>query len=397
MDYCRKLEQETPETLRFIEERGVELVFPEYPFAHTFDGGVPGVTPPGLPIGGGAAIVAALFKELEKHANVDIQYETEAIRLTVSDSGMVDGLIVRGNDGLFRRLGAGSVLLACGGFEGNAEMLTRYLGERACDLPLIAPGIANNRGDGLRMALELGADTAGQFDMIHAEPVDVRTTKADAVLYTYTGGIFVNQHAQRFFDEGKDTWDNTFELIGYEIWRHQDQKAYWIGDAKTMAVPNVAMGMLSDVAPEQADTIGELATKLGLSSDSLTQTISAFNAATTPGRFEPDRLDGKTTVGLTPPKSNWAVPLDSPPFVGIPLTAAICFTYGGVRTDLHARVVTPSGLPVPNLYAAGEVTGLFYHEYPPATSVLRSLTFGRIAGAHAVERLASPKFVAAAG
>src|SRR6202043_1088608 len=115
------------------------------------------------------------------------------------------------------------------------------------------------------------------------------------------------------------------------------------------AVPNVAMGMLSDVAPEQADTIGELATKLGLSSDSLTQTISAFNAATTPGRFEPDRLDGKTTVGLTPPKSNWAVPLDSPPFVGIPLTAAICFTYGGVRTDLHARVVTPSGLPVPNL------------------------------------------------
>jgi tricarballylate dehydrogenase len=389
IEYCRKLEQETPATLRFIEERGVELVFAEFPFAHTFDGGRPGITPPGFPIGGGAAIVSSLAGTLEKHTNVDIHYETEAVRLTVSEAGAVDGLVIRGKDGLLKRFGAGAVVLACGGFEGNYEMLTRYIGGRACDLPLIAPGIANNRGDGLRMALELGADTAGQFDMIHAEPVDSRTSKADAVLYTYTGGIFVNANAERFFDEGKDTWDNTFELIGYEIWRNQNQKAYWIADAKTMAIPNVEMGMLSDIPPETADTVGELATKLGLAPDLLMQTIATFNAATAPGKFDPTKLDGKCTSKLTPAKSNWAVPLDTPPFFGIPLTTAICFTYGGVRADLHGRVVTPAGTPIPNLYAAGEVTGLFYHEYPPATSVLRSLTFGRIAGAHAAGALSA--------
>lgn len=387
IEYCRKLEQETPATLRFIEERGVKLVFDRFPLAHTFDNGAPGMTPPGRPEGGGAAIVAALAGALEKRTNVDFHYETEAVRLSVSDDGAVDGVHVRGKDGLLKRLGARAVVLACGGFEGNYEMLTRYLGERACDLPLIAPGIANNRGDGLRMALELGAETSGQFDMIHAEPVDVRTQSADAVLYGYTAGIFVNAQGERFFDEGKDTWDNTFELIGYEIWRHQQQKAFWVADAKTLEIPGIANAMLSDVPPERADTLRGLASKLGLDPTALEKTVSAFNAATQPGEFDPTRLDGKRTVGIAPPKSNWATPLDKAPYIGIPLTAAICFTYGGLKTDLHARVVTPSGRPIPNLYAAGEITGLFYHEYPPATSVLRSLTYGRIAAEHAIAAL----------
>ncbi|GHF18722.1 tricarballylate dehydrogenase [Amycolatopsis deserti] len=382
-DYCRKLESEVPETIRFIEDRGVKLVFDEFPLAHTFDEGTARMTPPGRPDGGGKAIVEALASSLEQHANVDIRYRTEAVRLTLSDDGVVDGVVIRDGDGRAKRLGARAVVLACGGFEGNYEMLTRYIGERACDLPLIAPGIANNRGDGLRMALELGADTAGQFDMIHAEPVDTRTGSADAVLYGYTGGIFVNQQGERFFDEGKDTWDNTFELIGYEIWRNQNQRAYWIADAKTLAIPGIENAFLSDVPPERADSLAELAGKLGLEAEALEKTVAAFNAATGPGDFDPSRLDGKSTTGITPPKSNWATPLDTAPFIGFPLTAAITFTYGGIRTDLDARVVTPNGTPIPGLYAAGEITGLFYHEYPPATSVLRSLTFGRIAGTHA--------------
>jgi Succinate dehydrogenase/fumarate reductase, flavoprotein subunit len=381
--YCDVLDREVPATLKFIEDRGVELVFAEFPFAHTFDGGPAKMTPPGHPNGGGAAIVEALSAVLERRDDVDLHYQTEAVRLTVSDDGVVDGVVVRGTDGLLRRLGAGAVVLACGGFEGNAEMLTRYIGPKACDLPLIAPGIANNRGDGLRMALELGADTAGQFDMIHAEPVDTRTQSADAVIYGYTGGIFVNARAERFFDEGRDTWDNTFEHIGYEIWRNQDQQAYWIADAKTLAIPGHEYALLSDVPPERADTLGELAVKLGVDAEALEKTVAAFNAACGPGEFDVRRLDGKATTGITPPKSNWATQLDTAPFIGIPLTAAICFTYGGVRTDTDARVVTPAGTPIPGLYAAGEMTGLFYHEYPPATSVLRSLTFGRIAGAHA--------------
>lgn len=383
-DYCKKLEQETPSTLKFIEERGVNILFPEFPFAHTFgDEKDPGVQPPGMPDGGGLAIVEALCGRLEKMSNVTFKYETEALELKTDSEGAVDGLLIRESSGKTQSIEAGAVVLACGGFEGNPEMLTRYLGSKACDLPLIAPGIANNRGDGHRMAMSLGADVAGQFDMIHAEPVDRRTGKADAVIYTYTGGIFVNGKAKRFYDEGNATWDNTFELVGYEIWKNQNQEAYWIADAKTTQIEGWDMGYLSDVPPETADTIEELAEKLGLEPASLRASVDEFNAAARDGPFVPDAVDGKSTTGLTPPKSNWAVRLDEGPFIGMPLTAAICFTYGGIRTDLHGRVVTPNGVPIPNLYAAGELTGLFYHEYPPATSVLRSLTFGRIAGAHA--------------
>ncbi|MEV6946456.1 FAD-binding protein [Streptomyces sp. NPDC051172] len=381
--YCRKVEHEAPQTLAFVEKHGVEIAFADFPLPHTFDGGTPSMTPPASPRGGGASIVEHLGAALEKDPRVDIRYETEALRLTTADDGTVDGVVVRGSDGRTQRLAGRAVVLACGGFEGNTEMLTRYVGDRACDLPLIAPGIANNRGDALRMALELGADTAGQFDGIHAEPVDRRTEKADAVLYGFPAGIFVNGRLERFFDEGRDTWDNTFEHIGYEIWKNQDQEAYWIADGKTLAIPGIMNSLLSDVPPEQADTLEELAGKLGVDAETLEKTVAEFNSAVGPGEFDFTRLDGKSTVGITPQKSNWATPLDTPPFIGVPVTAAVCFTYGGIRTDLDGRVVTPSGTAIPGLYAAGEATGLFYHAYPPATSVLRSLIFGRLAAHHA--------------
>jgi len=107
-----------------------------------------------------------------------------------------------------------------------------------------------------------------------------------------------------------------------------------------------------------------------------------------PGQFNAHVRDGRA-ARLTPPKSNWAFPLQSPPYIGYPLTCAITFTFGGVRTDSLARVITPTGAPVPGLYAAGEVTGLYYHQYPAGTSVLRAATFGRLAGAHAAAQHAS--------
>jgi tricarballylate dehydrogenase len=383
IEYCRTVERETPQTLEFVERHGVEIVFEEFPLPHTFDGGTPTMTPPASPRGGGASIVDRLGAALESDPRVDIRYQTEALRLTTADDGSADGVLVRTADGRTQRLTGRAVVLACGGFEGNTEMLTRYIGDRACDLPLIAPGIGNNRGDALRMALELGADTAGQFDGIHAEPVDRRTSKADAVLYGFGTGIFVNGKMERFFDEGRDTWDNTFEHVGHEIWKNQNQEAYWIADAKTLAIPGIMNALLSDVPPEQADTLEELAAKLGVDAEALEKTVAEFNAAVGPGEFDPTRLDGKATVNIEPRKSNWATALDTAPFIGVPLTAAICFTYGGVRTDLVGRVVTPSGTAIPGLYAAGEATGLFYHAYPPATSVLRSLVFGRLAAHHA--------------
>ncbi len=379
LDYCRTLEREVGATLDFLDAHGVEVTYFTQPFPNRNTGG--GL---GMPVGGGLAIVDGLGAILEQEEGAELLYETEAVRLSVSEDGRVDGVVVRGREGLLRKLGARAVVIASGGFEGSREMLTQYLGERACDLPVIAPGPGNNRGEGIRMAMEVGADTAGQFDMFHGEPVDPRAEKPDPVFYPYVYGIVVNRHAERFFDEGQDSFDSTFEALGYEIWRHQEQTAFFIGDRTTLGIEPIQAVIFTDVPPVTAGTIGELATQLGLDSDALETTVGEYNAAVGPGELDPYSFDGKATAGLDPPKSNWAFALDSPPYIAYPLTCAITFTFGGIRTDSTARVVNPSGTPIPGLYAAGEVTGLYYHEYPVGTSVLRSLTFGRIAGERAV-------------
>jgi tricarballylate dehydrogenase len=376
--YCRVLAAEVPASIGFLEAHGVDYVYFKQGLPNRNTGG--GL---GMPAGGGVAIVDGLAAWLEGRPGVELVYETEAVRLGLSDEGRVDGVLARGPDGLLRRLRAGAVVIASGGFEGNAEMLTQYLGERACDLPVIAPGPGRNRGEGIRMAIEVGADTAGQFDMFHGEPIDPRTSKPDAVIYPYPYGILVNGRAERFFDEGQDSFDSTFERLGYEIWRNQGQRAFLIGDQTSLSVKGFRDVAFSDLEPETADTVGELAARLGLDRAALERTVAAFNAAVGPGEFDPYTFDGRATVGLEPPKSNWAFPLERPPFFGYPLTCAITFTFGGIRTDTRGRVVTPTGTPIPGLYAAGEVTGLYYHDYPAGTSVLRALTFGRLAGEHA--------------
>ena len=378
LDYCRTLERESARTLGFLEANDVELVFFKQPFPNRNTGG--GL---GMPARGGIGIVDGLAGVVDRTEGSQILYETEAVRLSLSDEGRVDGVMVRGRDGLLRKLEASSVVIACGGFEGNKEMLTRYLGDRAGDMPLIAPTLKNNRGDGMRMALEIGADTAGQFDMFHGEPVDPRSTKPDAVVYPYPYGIVVNGQARRFFDEGQDSFDSTFEALAYEIWKNQRQTAFFIGDQTTLGIDHIDAINLTDQPPVTAGSIGELAGKLGLDPPALERTVAEYNAAVGPGAFNAHIFDAKATVGLDPPKSNWAFPINSPPYVGYPLTCAITFTFGGLRTDSLARVVTPAGTAIPGLYAAGEVTGLYYHSYPAGTSVLRSATFGRIAGAHA--------------
>jgi hypothetical protein len=191
----------------------------------------------------------------------------------------------------------------------------------------------------------------------------------------------VNKECTRFYDEGKNRLFQTFEMIALETWRDHNQSAFFVTDSTIMK--RFRPGWVFDTTdkePEQADTIPELAKKLGLDPAALDKTISDFNAACSAHTFELLSLDGKRTHGLSPDKTNWANPIDSPPYYGYPLTANLTFTYGGIKTNLDAQVVTNNDVVIPGLYCAGELSGLFYHEYPPATSVLRSLTFGRIAG-----------------
>lgn len=381
LDYCKTLEAEVKSTLEFLEDNHVEVIYFEQSFPNTNTGG--GL---GMPAGGGVSIVNGLAGVIEASDGVEILYETEGLRLSISKQGEIDGVVVRNALGRLQTLKAGSVVIACGGFEGNKEMLTQYLGERACDLPVIAPTLVNNRGDGIRMVMEVGGDTAGQFDMFHGEPVDTRTQKPDAVIYGFPYGIVVNQQARRFFDEGQESFDDTFEKIAFEIWKNQDQTAYFIGDQTTLEIPNIDAINLTDQPPISADSLADLAARLGLDPAALESTVDEFNRSVNDREFNPLVRDGKATRGINPPKSNWAFPINSPPYIAYPLTCAITFTFGGIRTNTHGQVVTSSNKVINGLYAAGEVTGLYYHEYPAGTSVLRSATFGRIAGTHIANR-----------
>jgi tricarballylate dehydrogenase len=377
LEYCRIYASEVPATFDFLDRHGVPWIYFDQPFANRNTGG--GL---GMPVPGGVAIVDTLTHVIDGLPNAAILYETEAIALSTDREGRVDGVHTRGPQGE-RHITAAAVVIACGGFEGAPDLLREHLGPRGAQMPLIAPTLANNRGDGIRLTQPLGADVAGQFDMFHGEPVDRRSSKPDAVVYAYPFGILVNRDAQRFFDEGADSFDATFEQLGYEIWAHQHQEAYFIAEKAILEWPNVAHIILTDQPPVEATTLEGLAREFGLDPNALATTVARYNAAIGPGETDRRIRDGKAATGLVPPKSNWATPIRDAPFIGYPLTCAITFTFGGIRSDSRARVVRRDGTPIEGLYAAGEVTGLYYGSYPAGTSVLRALTFGRIAAGEA--------------
>ncbi|KAF2025019.1 hypothetical protein EK21DRAFT_19617, partial [Setomelanomma holmii] len=117
----------------------------------------------------------------------------------------------------------------------------------------------------------------------------------------------------------------------------------------------------TDQEPEKADTIHDLAIKLGIDSDALEKTVKKFNIACNDKPFDLMKLDGKATKVLTSEKSNWANPIDTPPFYAYPVTAHLTFTYGGIRTNTDAQVLSTNGIPIPGLWVVGELTGLFYN------------------------------------
>ncbi len=334
-----------------------------------------------LPVGGGQALVEALATQAES-LGVTFFYETAAVDLVQSSHGRVTGLKVSGR-GNTQFILSGEVVLACGGFEGNAEMMTRYLGPRSVYLRPVCKGGYYNRGEGIRMALDVGAAACGDFGSYHAEPVDPRSGIAEPSVFIFPYGVLVNLDGERFTDESPGTVDAYYERVTRRIYEQRSGTAWVVLDAKHQRIPNYRLGIRTDKPPVVAGTVAELAVKIGVPADALQATVSRYNQACVPGQSRPLELDGLATQGLTPPKSNWAVPLDEGPYHAYPIISANVFTFGGLKTDESARVLNGDGDPIPGLYAAGETAGIYYGNYTGATSVLKGLVFGRIAGATA--------------
>jgi tricarballylate dehydrogenase len=264
-------------------------------------------------------------------------------------------------------------------------MLTHYVGPRARYLRPVARGGYYNKGEGIRMALAIGAAACGDYGSFHAEPLDPRSGAPEPVVLVFNYGILVNKLGQRFIDEAPATVDATYEAITRIIFEQPEGIAYVVLDSQIDDVPNWKRSVRSDQPPITANSIPELAARLGIDAAALTATVAGYNAACpATGTFKPLQLDGLATAStLTPKKSNWARPVENPPFLAWPIICGNCFTFGGLKVDSSSRVLDTDGVVIPGLYAAGETIGLYYGTYPGATSVLRGAVFGRIAGTHA--------------
>lgn len=340
------------------------------------------------PVGGGLALVEALAAAAEK-ADATFFYRTTARRLLQDENGTVIGLEAYGVNNKRLALKAPAVVLASGGFQGNPEMLTHYLGTDARYIRPVARGGYYNKGEGIRMALDIGAAPAGDYGQIHAEPLDPRSGAPEPIVLVFSYGVLVNKHAERFIDEAPSTVDATYENITRQILKQPEGIAWVILDAKIDEVPNWKRSVRSDQPPISAGTLPELAVKLGLDAETLEATIAQYNASCVDGPFDPLEADHlATTGGYTPPKSNWARRIDRGPYLAYPVICGNCFTFGGIKVNPRSQVLNADGEPIDGLYAAGEMTGLYYGTYTGATSVIRGAVFGRIAGMDAASRRA---------
>lgn len=335
-----------------------------------------------MPVGGGLAMIEAL----RDHAiakGVSFMYETTALEFSRDDGSGRLCIKAANREGRVLNLRAGAVVIASGGFEGNPEMLTQYLGASAKFVRPVARGGYYNKGEGIRMALRAGAAPAGDFNSYHAEPLDPRSPQPEALVMNFSYGILVNSKGRRFTDEAPGPVDVHYDHISRDISMQPDGIAWVIYDKRIDDVPNWKRSIRTDQPPLQANSIAELAALCGISADGLARTIAEYNAACPEGEFTPLVVDRLATKELEPPKSNWSRPIDMAPFYAYPIMSGICFTYGGVKTNRNAEVIDSDGRVIPGLYAVGEAAGLYYQVYTGATSVLRGAVFGKIAGEHA--------------
>lgn len=340
-------------------------------------------------VGGGWGLVDQLIKQSER-VGIEIRYATAMRRLLQDKSGAVTGVHVMGLDG-YADVHAKAVVLACGGFEANPEMRVRYYGPgwESC----LVRGTRYNTGDGLRAALDIDAQAFGGWSTCHAVQWDISAPPfGDRVVldnfqkHSYPIGIIVNLNGERFVDEGADYRNHTYAKYGREVMKQPKRTAIQIFDAKTIGMVRDEY-RIREVTKAEAPTIEELAAKLGIDGNGLSHTVRDFNAACTPGRYNPAILDGVSTSGITPPKSNWALPLDKPPYTGFVVTCGITFSFGGLRINEHCEVQNTSDRTIPGLYAAGEIVGgIFYENYLGGAGLMSGSVFGRIAGSSAGRR-----------
>lgn len=339
--------------------------------------------------GGGPGLVDALTTAAE-NAGVRIRYGTRASSLVTSE-GRTTGVRVKSENSV-EEIPADAVVLSAGGFQANAQMRAAYLGPN-WDLAKVR-GTKYNTGDGIRMALDAGANPAGHWSGCHAVGWELNAPEfgdlavGDAFQkHSYPFSIMVNRDGHRFVDEGADFRNYTYAKYGGRILAQPGQLAWQIFDSKTLHLLRDEY-RIRQVTRVRADTLEDLVAKMeGIDAEALLAEIAAYNAAVDDGTpFNPNVKDGRATHGLEIPKSNWANRIDEGPFEAYAVTCGVTFTFGGVRINTSAEVLDDDLRTIPGLYAVGEMAGgIFYFNYPGGSGLTNGAVYGRIAGREAAK------------
>ncbi len=332
-------------------------------------------------LGGGKALVNAYY-QTARDLGVEIAYDSQVADLNIEGGEFHSARVVKA-DKTYQIL-AKAVVVASGGFQANIAWLKEYWGEAADNF--IIRGTSQNQGRMLRVLLDRGVKPVGQPKQCHAVAVDARAPKFEGGIVTRLDcipfGIVVNKKAERFYDEGEEFWPKRYAIWGILVAEQSDQMAFCIVDANAMGqfMPSVYPSI-------EAGSIRELAVRLELEPVALEETVDRFNRSVRKGTFDPNSLDDCGTENLDPPKSHWALPLDSPPFHGYPLRPGITFTYLGVTVNDRAQVIMQTGQPAPNIYAAGEIMAgnILGKGYLAGFGMTIGTVFGRIAGREAAD------------
>ena len=333
-------------------------------------------------MGGGKALVNAFYRSAEA-LGVQIRYDAPVDRIELDDGRFVAAWIGK------ERITAKSCVLAAGGFESNLEWLREAWGQNAdgewpADNFLIR-GSRYNQGVLLKHLLESGADAIGDATQAHMVAIDARAPLYDGGICTRIDcvslGVVVNKKAERFHDEGEDFWPKRYAIWGRLVALQPGQTGYSIIDAKAIGrfMPPVFPGV-------KADSLPELARKLGLDESTFMQTLGAYNAACRVGTFDHTALDDCHTEGISPAKTHWARPIDTAPFYGYAVRPGITFTYLGLKTNENAAVHF-GGRPSDNLFVAGEMMAgnVLGKGYTAGVGMSIGTAFGRIAGVQAAQ------------
>ncbi|HEX6548212.1 MAG TPA: FAD-dependent tricarballylate dehydrogenase TcuA [Candidatus Dormibacteraeota bacterium] len=331
-------------------------------------------------LGGGKALLNTYYRRAAA-LGVEVVYDAAVAAIEPLAEGVQ--LRVNFSDGSAERLRARALVVAAGGFEANLEWLARYWGEAAANF--LVRGAQQNDGQVLRALIDLGAAERGNPRGFHAVACDARSprfeggivTRVDAIPF----GIVVNQEGRRFYDEGEDIWPKRYAAWGRLIAEQPAQTAFAVFDDRVW-------GRFIPVAypPLVAGSLAELAAQLPVPAPALEATLAEYNRHVQERPVDHGRLDGvRTAPGLLPPKSNWALPIDRPPFRAYPLRPGITFTYLGVAVDRAARVLDAGGQPLRGVFAAGEIMAgnILRQGYLGGFGLTIGTVFGRIAGREA--------------